>query len=40
MGNLFFAGEHCSRDFQGFMNGGAQTGPMAAEAILQRIGAL
>jgi monoamine oxidase len=34
VGNLFFAGEHCSRDFQGFMNGGAETGRKAAEAIL------
>ncbi len=35
--NMFFAGEHCSRDFQGFMNGGAQTGREAAEAILKKI---
>ena len=34
VGNLFFAGEHCSRDFQGFMNGGAETGRKAAEAIM------
>jgi monoamine oxidase len=40
VGNLFFAGEHCSRDFQGFMNGGAQSGRMTAEAILHRLGAL
>lgn len=33
VGNLFFAGEHCSRDFQGYMNGGAQSGRMAAEAV-------
>ena len=33
VGNLFFAGEHCSADFQGFMNGGAETGRKAAEAI-------
>jgi monoamine oxidase len=33
VGNLFFAGEHCSREFQGFMNGGAETGRKAAEAI-------
>ncbi len=37
-GNLFFAGEHCSREFQGFMNGGAQTGRRVAEAILHRLG--
>ena len=30
VGNLFFAGEHCSLDFQGFMNGGAETGKQAA----------
>lgn len=33
-GNLIFAGEHVSDAFPGFMNGGAQTGRMAAEAIL------
>jgi len=32
--NILFAGEHCSRDFQGFMNGGAETGRMAARNIL------
>jgi monoamine oxidase len=36
-GNLFFAGEHCSRDFQGFMNGGAETGKQAALAMMQAI---
>jgi monoamine oxidase len=35
--NLFFAGEHCSEDFQGYMNGGAETGRIAAEAILEKI---
>jgi len=34
---LFFAGEHCSYEFQGFMNGGAQTGREAALAILEKI---
>lgn len=34
VGNLYFAGEHCSSDFQGFMNGGAETGRRAAEALL------
>jgi monoamine oxidase len=38
VGNLLFAGEHCSREFQGFMNGGAQTGRLVAEAILHRLG--
>lgn len=31
--NLFFAGEHCSLDFQGFMEGGCETGEAAAQAI-------
>jgi hypothetical protein len=31
---LFFCGEHTSGDFQGFMNGGAQTGRLAAQRIL------
>ncbi|MGQ0645243.1 MAG: FAD-dependent oxidoreductase, partial [Elusimicrobiota bacterium] len=34
VGNLFFAGEHCSSEFQAYMNGGAETGRKAAEAIL------
>ena len=34
VGNLHFAGEHCSSDFQGYMNGGAETGRVAAESIL------
>ena len=34
---LYFAGEHCSEAFQGFMNGGAQTGREAAEAILKKM---
>lgn len=36
-GNIYFAGEHCSFDFQGFMNGAAMTGRVAAESILKRI---
>ncbi|MEO8483565.1 MAG: NAD(P)/FAD-dependent oxidoreductase [Acidobacteriota bacterium] len=36
VGDLFFAGEHCSYDFQGFMNGGAQSGADAAKAIMGR----
>ena len=36
VGNLFFAGEHCSRDFQGYMNGGAETGREAAKALLSK----
>jgi monoamine oxidase len=37
VGPLFFAGEHTS-DFQGFMNGGAESGRVAAEAVLRRLG--
>lgn len=38
IGNLHFAGEHTSLDFQGFMEGGAETGKRAAEAIIARVG--
>jgi monoamine oxidase len=34
VGNLFFAGEHTSSEFQGFMGGGAETGRVAAEGVL------
>ncbi|MGZ3767503.1 MAG: flavin monoamine oxidase family protein [Mucilaginibacter sp.] len=34
---IYFAGEHVSRDFQGYMNGGAQTGRMAAELLMKSI---
>lgn len=37
IGNVYFAGEHCSIDYQGFMNGGAETGRIAAEEILKKI---
>jgi len=33
-GNIHFAGEHCSIDFQGFMEGGAGEGVRAANEIL------
>ena len=33
-GNCHFAGEHCSIDFQGYMEGGAQEGSRAAGEIL------
>ena len=36
-GNIHFAGEHGSYDFQGYMNGGAQTGRIAAETLKQRV---
>jgi len=35
--NLYFAGEHTSLDWQGFMNGGAESGRLTAEAILAQI---
>lgn len=35
---ILFAGEHCSYDFQGFMNGGAQTGKDTAMKILEMVG--
>jgi monoamine oxidase len=37
VGNVWFAGEHCSSDFQGYMNGGAETGRRAAEAIIAKV---
>jgi monoamine oxidase len=33
-GNVHFAGEHCSQDFQGYMEGGAMEGARAAGEIL------
>jgi monoamine oxidase len=36
-GNCHFAGEHCSIDFQGYMEGGAQEGARAANEILADI---
>ncbi|NMF65860.1 flavin monoamine oxidase family protein [Brasilonema octagenarum] len=38
VGNLFFAGEHCSQKFQGYMEGGCRTGEMAAVQILRSLG--
>lgn len=37
LGNLVFAGEHLSDEFYGYMNGGAQTGRLAAEVVASRI---
>lgn len=37
VGNVFFAGEHCGGDFAGFMNGAAQSGREAAEAVLRKV---
>ena len=33
-GNVFFAGEHCSTDYQGYMEGAAAEGARAAEEVL------
>jgi monoamine oxidase len=38
VGNVHFAGEHTSRDFQGFMEGAAETGAMAAAEVLTDLG--
>jgi monoamine oxidase len=37
VGNLFFAGEHCSYDFQGYMNGAAQSGADTAKAVMAKV---
>jgi monoamine oxidase len=37
VGNLFFIGEHCSIDAQGYMEGGCTTGTIAAETILKEL---
>ena len=37
VGNLFFAGEHCSYDFQGYMNGAAQSGADTAKAVMAKL---
>jgi monoamine oxidase len=36
-GNILFAGEHCSVDFQGFMEGGASEGVRAANEIIAQL---
>jgi monoamine oxidase len=38
VGGLHFAGEHCSRDAQGFMEGGCETGERAAKEIAEARG--
>lgn len=38
IGKILFAGEHCSRNFQGFMNGGAESGREAAEELKVLLG--
>ena len=37
-GPIYFAGEHCSVEFQGFMEGGAREGARAAREIMQDLG--
>jgi monoamine oxidase len=36
-GNCYFAGEHTSVDFQGYLNGAVDTGETAAKQVLRRI---
>lgn len=38
VGRLRFCGEHTSVDFQGFMNGGAETGERVARQLLEELG--
>ena len=40
LGNLIFAGEHLSDAYYGFMNGGAQTGRLAANLVLEKIASI
>jgi monoamine oxidase len=37
VGNLFFIGEHCSIDAQGYMEGGCATGVEAAKIIIKEL---
>jgi monoamine oxidase len=37
VGNVYFAGEHLSQEFQGYMNGGAETGRKVAEKMIRRL---
>ena len=36
-GSIHFAGEHCSQDFQGYMEGGASEGMRAAQEVLDAL---
>ncbi|PSB17962.1 FAD-dependent oxidoreductase [filamentous cyanobacterium CCP2] len=38
VGNLIFAGEHLSDEYYGYMNGGAQTGRLAAAVVASKVG--
>jgi monoamine oxidase len=37
---VYFAGEHTSVDYQGYMNGGAESGRLVAEQIMEELGVL
>ncbi|KGQ18256.1 Monoamine oxidase [Lysobacter dokdonensis DS-58] len=37
VGRLHFAGEHCALDTQGFMEGGCESGQLAAQAVLDSL---
>ena len=37
-GNQHFCGEHCSENFQGYMEGGAETGALVAAELLDDLG--
>jgi monoamine oxidase len=37
-GNIFFGGEHCSVEYQGYMEGGAREGRRAARQVLAAVG--
>ncbi len=38
VGGLHFAGEHCALETQGFMEGGCESGEIAARAVMQQLG--
>ena len=38
VGNLFFAGEHTSEDFNGYMEGAAESGERVAKEVLAKVG--
>jgi len=38
VGNLHFCGEHTSVDYQGYMNGGAESGERVAAELLDDLG--
>lgn len=39
VGNIYFAGEHVSKEFQGYMNGAAETSRVAVELMIRKISA-